>query len=129
MREGGRARRDRMNLVGRLARAGGTRKAQCRYEVMLDPNEPLIEPEIRLRDGRVIRSLGQAIALVREHESRPGVDDRDEVLHGLERAQTDKERQAAARAFLTWVGAVDLLPAASVASPEELSGTKTPVRR
>ena len=118
-----------MSLVRRLAHARGTRDAQCRYEVMLDPNEPLIEPEIRLRDGRVIRSLGQAIALVREHESRPGVDDRDEVLHGLERAQTDKERQAAARAFLTWVGELDLLPTPPLASPAELSGTKTPVRR
>jgi hypothetical protein len=36
-----------------------------------------IEPTLHLRDGRVIRSLADAISLLREHESRPGVDDRD----------------------------------------------------
>jgi hypothetical protein len=70
----------------------------------------LIEPKIRLVDGRVIASMADAIALLREHESRPGVDDRDEVLHRLERAQTDEERQAAARSFYDWVRELGLLP-------------------
>ena len=75
-----------------------------------DPARFRLEPKIRLVDGRVIGSVAEAIALVREHESRPGVDDRDEVLHGLERAQTDAERQAAARAFFVWVRELGLLP-------------------
>ncbi len=67
-----------------------------------DPGQLPIKPPIRLRDGRVIGSIKDAIALLREHESRPGVDDRDEVLHRLERAQTEQELQAATRAFLAW---------------------------
>lgn len=67
-----------------------------------NPSQLLIEPQIRLRDGRVIGSIRDAIALLREHESRPGVDDRDEVLHRLERAQNEEQLQAAAQAFLAW---------------------------
>jgi hypothetical protein len=62
----------------------------------------------------VIRSLRDAITLMREHESRPGVDDRDEVLHKLERATTDQERRAAAQAFVAWLSQLDVL-----ASPPE----------
>jgi hypothetical protein len=76
---------------------------------MLDPADLIIEPELPLNDGRVIRSLADAIALLREHESRPGIDTRDEVLHRLERAQTDTERQRAAEAFLAWARELDLL--------------------
>lgn len=83
---------------------------------MADPSELHIQPKIRLRDGRVIGSIGDAIALVREHESRPGVDARDEVLHRLERAQTEQQRQVAAAEFLAWVKALDLLPALPNAS-------------
>jgi hypothetical protein len=49
-----------------------------------------LQLKLTMRDGRMIRSLADAIALVREHESRPGVDVRDEVLHLLERARTDQ---------------------------------------
>jgi hypothetical protein len=38
---------------------------------MIDPAEFLIEPELYLRDGHVIRSIGDAIAYLREHEVRP----------------------------------------------------------
>jgi len=76
---------------------------------MLDAAELLLEPELVLRDGRIIRSLADAIALLREHESRPGIDARDEVLHQLERAQTDAQQQQAAEAFLAWVKELDLL--------------------
>jgi hypothetical protein len=72
-----------------------------------------LEPPLHTRDGRTIRSLADAITLVREHEARPGVDARDEVLHGLERARTDKERQEAAAAFLAWAKELDLLIAPS----------------
>ena len=71
--------------------------------------ELLLQPALRLRDGRVIRSIADAVALVREHESRPGIDTRDEVLHRLERAGTDSERQAAAEAFFAWAKELDLL--------------------
>jgi hypothetical protein len=75
-----------------------------------DPRAFRIEPKIRLVDGRVIGSIANAIALVREHESRPGVDDRDEVLHRLERARSDEERQAAVQGFFIWVSELGLLP-------------------
>jgi hypothetical protein len=75
-----------------------------------DPYAFRIEPKIRLADGRVIGSIANAIALMREHESRPGVDDRDEVLHHLERAQTDEQRQAAVRAFFAWAQELRLVP-------------------
>ncbi len=81
----------------------------------VDPSELPIEPKLRLVDGRVIGSIGDAIALLREHESRPGIDNRDEVLHRLERAQTDRERQAAARGFVGWAEGLGLLPGKATA--------------
>ncbi len=81
-----------------------------------DPSQLLLQPKIRLADGRVIGSIADAIALLREHESRPGVDDRDEVLHHLERAQTDDERQAAAHGFFLWVKELGLLPSKPTAA-------------
>jgi hypothetical protein len=84
--------------------------------VMPDPSELVIEPKIRLVDGRIIGSIGDAIALLREHESRPGVDDRDEVLHRLERAQTDREREAAAEGLFGWAKELGLLPAKPMTS-------------
>ena len=97
-------------------RFGANRKDRSLTKPMLDPSELLIEPNLRLVDGRVIGSIGDAIALLREHESRPGVDNRDEVLHRLERAQTDKERQAAAEGFFGWANELGLLPAKPMTS-------------
>jgi hypothetical protein len=79
------------------------------YEAMVKPAKLLINPELHLRDGRVIRSIADAIALLREHEARPGVDVRDEVLHRLERARTEQEVQDAAKAFFGWARELDLL--------------------
>jgi hypothetical protein len=76
---------------------------------MTDPTMLPLKPSIPLRDGRIIRSIGDAIALVREHEARPGIDDRDEVLHHLERAHTDSERRLAAAEFVAWAKELDLL--------------------
>ena len=76
---------------------------------VMDPANFLIEPELYMRDGRIIRSFADAIALLRDHEGRPGVDTRDEVLHKLERAQTEEERQQAAEAFLAWAEELELL--------------------
>jgi hypothetical protein len=70
---------------------------------MKDPNEVPIDPAIGLENGRSIRTLADAIAFVREHEARPGIDDRDEVLHQLERAETDEERAKAVERFRAWL--------------------------
>ena len=76
---------------------------------MLNPADLLIEPELALRDGRTIRSIADALALLREYEGRPGIDNRDEVLHRFERAESDSELQQAAEAFLAWTKELDLL--------------------
>ena len=60
-------------------------------------------PELHLRDGRVIRHLDDAIDFVREHEVRPGIDQRDEILHALERAEDREQAHAAAHRFLRWL--------------------------
>jgi hypothetical protein len=60
-------------------------------------------PELRLMDGRIIRNLDDAVLFVREHEVRPGVDRRDEILHAVERAQNQEEAHAAAHLFLRWL--------------------------
>jgi hypothetical protein len=80
---------------------------------MVNTARLLIQPELHTRDGRIIRTLADAIALLREHEARPGVDARDEVLHHLERAQSDAQRQEAVSAFLVWAKELDLLLAPS----------------
>ena len=85
---------------------------------MVDSLEFRINPALSMRDGRTIRSLADAIAFVRDHETRPGVDDRDEVLHGLERAQTDEQRRAAVGAFLAWARELDLV------APPEAAGVR-----
>ena len=77
---------------------------------MIESAEFRIEPELSMRDGRTIRTLGDAIAFVRDHEARPGVDDRDEVLHGLERADTDQQRQQAVEVFFRWARELALVP-------------------
>ena len=90
---------------------------------MIESTEFRIEPELSTRDGRTIRTLGDAIAFVRDHEARPGVDDRDEVLHGLERAATDEQRRAAVAAFVVWARELDLLtPPQAAASRAAVSG-------
>jgi len=76
---------------------------------MGNPANILFVPEIRMRDGRLIRSLADAIALLREHELRPGVDARDEVLHRLERAGSEQECRQAMEAFIGWAQELDLL--------------------
>jgi hypothetical protein len=76
---------------------------------MVSPREITLNPALHLRDGRVIRSLADALMLVREHEARPGLDDRDEVLHRLERARNRTEQQKAVEAFFIWARELDLL--------------------
>jgi hypothetical protein len=66
-------------------------------------------PELALRDGRIVRDLDDAIGLMREHEARPGVNQRDEILHAIERARTKEEAHAAAHRFLRWLEELDAL--------------------
>jgi hypothetical protein len=67
---------------------------------MAQTSEYRIQPQLHLRDGRIIRSLGDAITLLREHESRPGIDNRE---------QTDEQRQKAAAAFFAWAKELELI--------------------
>lgn len=66
-------------------------------------------PELHLTDGRIVRNIEDASLLVREHEVRPGVDRRDEVIHRLERAHTNEEAHAAALHFVAWLEELGLL--------------------
>ncbi len=95
---------------------------------MDDLSRFLIQPELRLRNGRVITNIADAIAYMREHELRPGVDTRDEILHRLERAQTKNELEAAAEAFLSWLEGLDLI-AMPLASEPPVSGAGTKKRQ
>jgi hypothetical protein len=76
---------------------------------MVNPRKIALNPELRMRDGRVIRSFEDALMLVREHEARPGTDNRDEVLHELERARTRTEQQRAVEAFFAWARGLELI--------------------
>lgn len=73
------------------------------------PIEFYFTPELHLKDGRVIRDLTDAMSFAREQEVRPGVDKRDEILHGMERAENNEEAHAAAHAFLRWLEELEVL--------------------
>jgi hypothetical protein len=66
-------------------------------------------PELHLKDGRIIRDLDDATSFAREQEARPGVDQRDEVLHKMERAESDEEAHAAAHLFVRWLEELGIL--------------------
>jgi hypothetical protein len=66
-------------------------------------------PELHLTDGRIIRDLDDAMSFAREQEARPGVDQRDEILHNLERAESQEASHAAAHAFLRWLEELGVL--------------------
>jgi hypothetical protein len=71
--------------------------------------EFVFTPELHLRDGRIIRDLADAIGFAREQEARPGVDQRDEILHAIERAQTKEQAHAAAHRFVRWLEELDIV--------------------
>jgi hypothetical protein len=73
------------------------------------PTEFYFTPELHLKDGRIIRDLDDATSFAREQEARPGVDQRDEVLHKMERAETDEEAHAAAHLFVRWLEELGIL--------------------
>jgi hypothetical protein len=65
-------------------------------------------PELHLKDGR-IRDLDDAASFAREQEVRPGVDQRDEILHKMERAKSKEDVHAAANSFLRWLEELEVL--------------------
>jgi hypothetical protein len=71
--------------------------------------EFVFTPELLLRDQRIIRNFEDALLFAREHEARPGVDRRDEVLHMIERARTREEAHAAAHQFVRWLEELEVL--------------------
>jgi hypothetical protein len=87
--------------------ATGTHSCHARYAAMAI--EFHFTPELHLRDGRIIRNLDDAVGFAREQEVRPGVDERDEVLHAMERATTHEEAHAAAHQFLRWLEALEVV--------------------
>src|SRR5205807_9972195 len=88
------------------ARAGGTFAWSRCYCSMI---EFYFTPELHLRDGRIIRDLEDALIFAREQQARPGVDQRDEVLHKIERARTKEEAHAAAHNFLRWIEEINAI--------------------
>ena len=66
-------------------------------------------PELHLKDGRIIRDLDDAASFAREQEVRPGVDQRDEVLHNIERAANKERAHAEAHSFVRWLEELDVL--------------------
>jgi hypothetical protein len=92
--------------AGRI-HAFGTASNVRRFRDM--PIEFYFTPELHLKDGRIIRDLEDAASFAREHELRPGMDQRDEVLHKLERADSQETAHAAAHFFVRWAEELDLL--------------------
>ena len=85
----------------------GTAGTVRRFYTMV--TEFYFTPELHLKDRRIIRDLDDAMSFAREQGVRPGVDQRDEVLHKMERAQSKEEAHAAAHAFLRWLEELDVL--------------------
>ena len=73
------------------------------------PIEFYFTPELHLKDGRNNRDLDDAASFAREQEVRPGVDQRDEVLHKIERAEDRETAHAAAHMFVRWMEELDVL--------------------
>ena len=82
--------------------------SRSRLPAQMSP-DLVFDPELRLRDGTVIRTREDAIAFARAQEVRPGVDERDEVLHRLERASRPEEAEAAGRHFRRWLAQLEML--------------------
>ena len=91
---------------GRQRTGNLIRTSRIALQMMLDV---VFSPELRLVDGTVIRSRQEAIAFARAQEARPGVDERDEILHLLERAAKPEEVEFAAQRFRSWMAQLELL--------------------
>jgi len=69
----------------------------------------LFNPEPRLLDGTVIRNRDDAVAFLRAQEARPGVDDRDELLHLIERAKDSHAVEILGGRFREWLRELEIL--------------------
>src|SRR5215207_2473885 len=97
--------RCRNSVVGRPA--GGTFRLSPGWPGMTVAFN--FTPELHLRDGRIVRDVEDAIAFAREQEPRPGVDERDEALHRLERAETREQAHAAGQFFVRWLEGLEIV--------------------
>src|SRR3989440_6667354 len=86
--------------------AGSYRLQRC---LCIMTTEFYFTPELHLTDGRIIRDLDDAMSFAREQEARPGVDQRDEILHAIERAENREQAHAAAHRFLRWLEELELV--------------------
>jgi hypothetical protein len=66
-------------------------------------------PELRLMDGSIIRNRDDALAFLRAQEARPGVDDRDELLHAFERIRDPDALELVALRFRDWLRELEIL--------------------
>lgn len=73
------------------------------------PVDFVFAPELRLLDGTVIRNKDDAVSFLRAQEARPGVDDRDELLHTLERAEDPAVIETVAIRFRDWLRELEVL--------------------
>ena len=69
----------------------------------------VFNPELRLLDGSIIRNRDDAIAFLRAQEARPGVDDRDELLHAFERVRDPDAIENVASRFRDWLRELEIL--------------------
>jgi hypothetical protein len=69
----------------------------------------VFNPELRLVDGTVIRNRDDALGFLRAQELRPGVDERDEILHRIERADDAAAVEQAGRQFREWLAELEVL--------------------
>jgi len=66
-------------------------------------------PELRLMNGSIIRNRDDAVGFLRAQEARPGVDERDEILHLIERAEDENAARQAALRFRHWLRELEVL--------------------
>ena len=85
---------------------GTAQNARC-FRTM--PTEFYFTSELHLKNGQVMGDTEDALEFARDQEPRPGVDQRDEVLHKMERANSKEETHAAAHLFLRWLEELEIL--------------------
>jgi hypothetical protein len=69
----------------------------------------IFNPELRLRDGTVIRDRQDALAFARRFQPQPALGVDKHILHVLENAITPEEVEAAAQRFRGWLKRLDLV--------------------
>ncbi|MDQ2079845.1 hypothetical protein RA307_06600 [Xanthobacteraceae bacterium Astr-EGSB] len=57
----------------------------------------------------MIRNRDDALEFLRAQEARPGIDNRDELLHAIERADDPNRVESAAVRFRNWLRELEVL--------------------